>query len=84
MPGHTRPSALNPKPKTLNPRPLNPKPYAAGRVADAESEWESACNCNVGCGRYRDMDYVRRIRRWPPVMVDKLEAFLNLKRSDDR
>ena len=48
-------------------------------MADAESEWEAACNCNVGCGRYRDLDYVRRIRRWPPVMVDKLEAFLDLK-----
>ena len=53
--------------------------YSRGRVADAEEAWERACGRNVGCGKYRDLDYVRRIRRWPPVMVDKLDAFLTVR-----
>ena len=53
--------------------------YGSGRVAEAEEQWEQACARNVGCGRYKDLDYVRRIRRWPPVMVDKLDAFLKIK-----
>jgi tetratricopeptide (TPR) repeat protein len=53
--------------------------YSRGRVAEAEEAWERACGRNVGCGKYRDLDYVRRIRRWPPVMVDKLDAFLSIR-----
>lgn len=53
--------------------------YSAGRVAEAEEAWDEACGRNVGCGRYKDLDYVRRIRRWPPVMVTKLEDFLKIK-----
>lgn len=29
--------------------------------------------------RYKDLDFVSRIRRWPPVMVKKLEDFLALR-----
>ena len=36
--------------------------YASGRVAEAEEQWEQACTRNVGCGKYRDMDYVARVR----------------------
>ena len=53
--------------------------YADGRVAEAEEAWELACGRNVGCGRYRDLDYVRRVRRWPPAMVEKLDAFLSIR-----
>jgi hypothetical protein len=28
--------------------------------------------------RYKDDDWVRRIRRWPPPMADKLKGFLSL------
>jgi len=53
--------------------------YSSGRIAEAEEQWEQACTRNVGCGRYRDLDYVRRVRRWPPVMVEKLETFLSVR-----
>ena len=53
--------------------------YASGRVAEAEEQWEQACTRNVGCGKYRDMDYVARVRRWPPAMTQKLEAFLKIR-----
>jgi len=53
--------------------------YSNGNVAEAEEQWEQACARSVGCGRYKDLDYVRRIRRWPPKMVDKLDAFLKIK-----
>ena len=53
--------------------------YASGRVAEAEEQWEQACTRNVGCGKYRDLDYVARVRRWPPAMVRKLEAFLEIR-----
>jgi predicted Zn-dependent protease len=52
--------------------------WAQGRRAEAEEAWESACTRNSGCGAYRDADYVRRIRRWPPVMVGNMDAFLRL------
>jgi len=54
--------------------------YSAGRFGDAEDAWERACSREAGCAKYKDLDYVRRIRRWPPAMVDKLSSFLELKR----
>jgi hypothetical protein len=30
-------------------------------------------------GRYRDRNWVRQTRRWPPRLVSELEAFLDLK-----
>ena len=54
--------------------------YSAGRFGDAEDAWERACSREAGCAKYKDLDYVRRIRRWPPAMVDKLSRFLELKR----
>ena len=69
--------------------------YAAGRVDEAEEEWEFACrSINSGsmqsmeygvqvtvdgCRQYKDFDWLRRIRRWPPVLVDRMEAFLRLR-----
>lgn len=53
--------------------------WALGRPGDAESAWESACLRAEGCARYKDLDYVARIRRWPPRMVAHLTAFLQLQ-----
>lgn len=50
--------------------------YGAGRFEDAEDAWERACSRESGCAKYRDIDYVRRVRRWPPAMVQKLQNFL--------
>jgi tetratricopeptide (TPR) repeat protein len=53
--------------------------YDIGRFEDAEDAWERACSREAGCAKYKDIDYVQRIRRWPPVMVTKLKAFLDVK-----
>ena len=29
--------------------------------------------------QYKDLDFVRRIRRWPPSMVSRLENFLQVR-----
>ena len=60
--------------------------YANGDRERAENEWSTACSAinsgilvpggpNLdGCERYRDADWLRRIRRWPPVMVARMQA----------
>ena len=51
--------------------------WAAGERDKAEDVWEYACGVLLeGCARYRDEEYLRRVRRWPPAMVDKMRAFL--------
>ena len=50
--------------------------YTHGRKAEAESVWEFACdNILEGCSKYRDDDWLARVRRWPPLMREKLAAF---------
>ena len=46
--------------------------------------WDRACAMNVGCAKYKDLDYVSRIRRWPPSMVAKLKDFLELSAPGGR
>eukprot|EP00892_Ulva_mutabilis_P003677 jgi/Ulvmu1/1681/UM115_0010.1 len=65
--------------------------WAGGRQDKAEEYWNWACSkINSGqlvpggpvldsCDRYRDADWLRRIRRWPPVMVDRMEDFIALR-----
>ncbi|MEW5317635.1 MAG: hypothetical protein WDW38_008917 [Sanguina aurantia] len=54
--------------------------YAKGQRDEAESAWEFACvQINVGCSKYQDVDWLRRIRRWPPTMVAKMQDFVRLK-----
>lgn len=47
-----------------------------GRAGEAESNWVAATGLDP---RYKDIDWVANIRRWPPVMVDALDRFLSLK-----
>jgi len=54
--------------------------YADGRRAEAEGSWEFVCsNISVGCGKYRDFDWLARVRRWPPVMVERMRQFLAME-----
>jgi tetratricopeptide (TPR) repeat protein len=56
--------------------------WARGERGEAEEEWQYACErVSTGCVRYKDDDWVRRIRRWPPPMADKLKGFLSLARQ---
>ena len=43
---------------------------------EAESNWVSVLNLDP---RYRDINWVKNIRRWPPALVVALEKFLTLK-----
>lgn len=57
--------------------------WATGQEDEAEAEWEFACTkITVGCVKYQDADWVQRIRRWPPVMAARLEAFLKLRSAE--
>ncbi|MBD2260989.1 tetratricopeptide repeat protein [Pseudanabaena sp. FACHB-2040] len=49
--------------------------WEAGQRGEAESNWVAVVGLD---GRYKDLDWVRTVRRWPPAMVAALEKFLNL------
>lgn len=46
------------------------------QFGEAESNWVSAAGLDK---RYKDLDWIRNIRRFPPKVADQLEAFLTLK-----
>jgi tetratricopeptide (TPR) repeat protein len=46
-----------------------------GKQGEAESNWVAAAGLD---GRYRNLDWVSGVRRWPPRMVQALEKFLTL------
>jgi tetratricopeptide (TPR) repeat protein len=49
--------------------------WGQGQRGEAESNWVAVVGLD---GRYKDLDWVRTVRRWPPAMVAALEKFLNL------
>ncbi|GAB4823418.1 hypothetical protein N2152v2_010464 [Parachlorella kessleri] len=54
--------------------------WSQGRESEAETEWEFACNkISVGCSLYKDEDWLFRIRRWPPLMVQRMHNFLAIR-----
>ena len=54
--------------------------WAANQEDEAEAMWNFACsNITVGCSKYQDEQWLREIRRWPPVMIERLQAFQNLR-----
>ncbi|EFJ11120.1 hypothetical protein SELMODRAFT_447134 [Selaginella moellendorffii] len=61
--------------------------WSMGRANEAEDEWEFACEkinsgrLFDGCERYKDTDWLKRIRRWPPVMIQHMDDFLRVRKS---
>jgi hypothetical protein len=52
--------------------------FNEGDAQAAEANWQFTCDkISVGCTQYKDMQWVRGIRRWPPTLADLLEQFLN-------
>ncbi|HEY9705971.1 MAG TPA: tetratricopeptide repeat protein, partial [Allocoleopsis sp.] len=49
--------------------------WADGKQGEAESNWVSVMGLDQ---RYKDVNWVKNIRRWPPSMVDNLQNFLLL------
>mmetsp|Transcript_8714 Transcript_8714/g.26199 ORF Transcript_8714/g.26199 Transcript_8714/m.26199 type:complete len:299 (-) Transcript_8714:195-1091(-) len=52
--------------------------WADGSVAASESEWSSAMKLDY---RYKDIDWIRLNRRWPPRLVNDIENFLKLTKQ---
>lgn len=50
--------------------------WGEGQTGEAESNWVAALALDA---RYRNLDWVANIRRWPPRAVAALEKFLNLE-----
>lgn len=49
-----------------------------GKHGEAESNWVAAVGLD---SRYKDINWVAKIRRWPPAMVAALDKFLHLQHS---
>ena len=49
--------------------------WVAGNYGEAESNWVAVVGLDK---RYKDLDWVAHVRRWPPAMVGALERFLKL------
>lgn len=49
--------------------------WVAGNYGEAESNWVAVVGLDK---RYKDLDWVAHVRRWPPLMVNALERFLKL------
>jgi len=49
--------------------------WAEGQAGAAESNWVAVIGLD---GRYKDLAWVKTVRRWPPAMVDALDSFLHL------
>lgn len=56
--------------------------WGEGRVEEAESQWETACDrISTGCRKYKDTEWVTTVRRWPPTMSTLLKSFLTMKET---
>ncbi|MFM7406525.1 MAG: tetratricopeptide repeat protein [Cuspidothrix sp.] len=50
--------------------------WVTGNKGEAESNWVAAYGLDT---RYKDMNWVKNIRRWPPSMAAALDKFLKLQ-----
>jgi len=50
--------------------------WEQGKRGEAESNWVAVVGLD---SRYKHLDWVKTVRRWPPMMVAALEKFLNLQ-----
>ncbi len=49
--------------------------WEKGKQGEAESNWVATVGMD---SRYKDLQWLQEIRRWPPSMVEALESFLTL------
>jgi tetratricopeptide (TPR) repeat protein len=54
--------------------------WAEGKQGEAESNWVATIGMD---SRYRDLDWVKTVRRWPPSMIIALDNFLTLESEED-
>uniref|UniRef100_A0A7R9YC44 MalT-like TPR region domain-containing protein n=1 Tax=Pinguiococcus pyrenoidosus TaxID=172671 RepID=A0A7R9YC44_9STRA len=51
--------------------------FQEGDRSSADQEFNLACYASkTGCSKFYDMDWVQRIRRWPPSLVAPLKGYL--------
>jgi tetratricopeptide (TPR) repeat protein len=49
--------------------------WAQGQQGEAESNWYPVVGLDP---RYKDLDWLREIRRWPPALLEEIDSFLTL------
>lgn len=49
-----------------------------GQQGEAESNWVAAIGID---SRYKDLDWLKQVRRWPPTMIIALEKFLTMENN---
>jgi len=50
--------------------------WVQGKRGEAESQWVAVVGLDR---RYKDLDWVKTVRRWSPRMVEALDSFLHLQ-----
>jgi tetratricopeptide (TPR) repeat protein len=50
--------------------------WVNGKQGEAESEWVAAVGVD---SRYKNIDWLKTVRRWPPSLISAMEKFLTLK-----
>lgn len=50
--------------------------WEEGKQGEAESNWVATVGVD---SRYKDVQWVKQVRKWPPKMVVALENFLNME-----
>ncbi|MGF1496307.1 MAG: tetratricopeptide repeat protein [Elainellaceae cyanobacterium] len=50
--------------------------WVNGKRGEAESNWYAVTGLDT---RYKSLEWVAHVRRWPPAMVEALDSFLNLQ-----
>lgn len=50
--------------------------WTNGKQGEAESEWVAAVGVD---SRYKSIDWLKNVRRWPPSLISAMEKFLTLK-----
>lgn len=57
--------------------------WGKGDYVEALKDWRFACDrIEVGCDAYKDLIWVSTIRRWPPLLTEKLKQFLTREIPD--
>ncbi len=54
--------------------------WVQGKQGEAESQWVSVVGLDA---RYKDLNWLKSVRRWPPQMVTAMEKFLTLRSSNN-
>eukprot|EP00241_Pyramimonas_parkeae_P021395 CAMPEP_0114311632 /NCGR_PEP_ID=MMETSP0059-20121206/19938_1 /TAXON_ID=36894 /ORGANISM="Pyramimonas parkeae, Strain CCMP726" /LENGTH=116 /DNA_ID=CAMNT_0001435839 /DNA_START=907 /DNA_END=1257 /DNA_ORIENTATION=- len=50
--------------------------WSNGDQEKAEDLWDFTCGKLLDdCAKYQDVNYLSNVRRWPPIMIEKMQRF---------